>query len=287
MLPLCDKICNLPSDQIPALFHRVPWAPLFYPETLLAFLQDSRPAFAKTSFHYPKAAHFSSLTNQLVSKIQNKKNIVILRNKITKIKAGNMFSISLDNSENVNSDKLVWAMDLARYVNAKDQTQPETFDKTSIAFLFFEIQTDSLKKKISTLYVLDTKYSIYRITNQTYCSGENTTHSKIVIEINYDYHKKNNVKCTETDLIAYSINALKELDIIDKDQAIINVAAKIILNALNLPTLKNFYKFESMYNKVVNEKQENLLLIGPSSGFSSSSLNDQIVQGLKIAALFN
>ena len=57
---------------------------------------------------------------------------------------------------------------------------------------------------------------------------------------------------------------------------------KKLKNVLLNPTLKNMHNFTNEFN-LCCELASDIKLIGPSSGFFASSLNDQIVQGLKIS----
>ena len=53
-----------------------------------------------------------------------------------------------------------------------------------------------------------------------------------------------------------------------------------------MPTLYNFNNFEKLSNLTQNLLPE-VELIGPASGFVSTSFNDQVVQALKIGKKYN
>jgi hypothetical protein len=60
---------------------------------------------------------------------------------------------------------------------------------------------------------------------------------------------------------------------------------KRLNNALMLPSEANRIGFAQEMNGALAAAPA-LILLGPASGFFSSSLNDQVVQGLKLAALW-
>jgi len=51
--PFCKKLLNVGANDVIALYHRVPWLPLFYPETLLSYLQGVPQELPPTVFSYP------------------------------------------------------------------------------------------------------------------------------------------------------------------------------------------------------------------------------------------
>ncbi len=285
--PYCQRILNIRADQIPALFHRIAWAPLIYPETLLKFFERPPEKFPKTRFHYPMAGYFSVLVERLLEKVKRRKNVRIINDKITRIEENDNFDLTLNDGSRVNADKMIWSMDIAQYVNLKDEVKADLFEKTSIAMVFISLPTREVKRKASMMNLIDASHSVYRITNQTYNAGQIDGITKMVAEINYDYYLKNNPGKTEEDLSNHAIAVLKSLNLIEREDCIENVSVKILKNALSLPTLSNYNKFSNAFRRVKDANNGNLLLLAQSSGFVSTSLNDQIVQGLKIGALFN
>ena len=204
-----------------------------------------------------------------------------------RIEENGNFQLTLNDGNRVNSEKLIWSMDIGQYLNLKDDVKAELFERTSIAMVFISLPTLKVKRKVSMMNLIDATHSIYRITNQTYNAGQTSGKTKMVAEINYDYYLKNNPGKTETDLSNYTITLLKKMNFIEHEDCIEDISVKIMKNALSLPTLTNYNKFISAFQRVKDDNNDNLLLLAQSSGFVSTSLNDQIVQGLKIGALFN
>ena len=61
---------------------------------------------------------------------------------------------------------------------------------------------------------------------------------------------------------------------------------KSIKNAVNLPTLNNFNNFIKN-QQLTGQHFGNVELVGPASGFGSTSFNCQVVQGLKLGVKHN
>lgn len=284
--PFCKKVLSIGANSIPAIFHRTAWSPLFYPETLHDLLKGESPKLLQTTFHYPRAGYFGIISEQLLGLVKNQRNVRIMTGSPEKVVKNNYFKVSFLKDEYIKSNQLIWAMDIGQLLKFVDIDSPPTFDKTSIAVVFLTINPENLCKQFSVLNIVDSRYSIYRITNQSFCSGEYAKANKLVIELNLEYFRSNNGDFDEKDLSKHTINTLLELKIIESSKDVNIIEVKILLSALNLPTRKNFELFQQTKQKI-DRIDTGIHLVGQSSGYSSASLNDQIIQGLKLGVQFN
>ncbi len=81
-------------------------------------------------------------------------------------------------------------------------------------------------------------------------------------------------------------NFLIQNDIVNTTLNASDITIKTLKNAINIPTLYNFNNFEKLAKLTRNLLPE-VELVGPASGFVSTSFNDQIVQALKIGKKYN
>lgn len=280
--PLCQRVLNISSSKIPALFHRVAWGPLFYPETLLAFLQGGNVNLPRTLFHYPVNGYFSAVTEALMEKLKANNNVTLLQGKPVQISQAAPFRIEIESNTPIQADQLIWTMDTGQYLKLTGQQGAETLDKASLALVFLALPKQSVTMDFSALNVLEDFTAVYRLTNQTASAGANGMDVRMVAEINCDYFAGKFGPATEETLLEHTLTSLKRMNLITGEAGVTHSKTKILQNVLNLPTLDNYRRFQSMQKKVREAGQRGLHLLGQASGFASASFNDQVVQGLKI-----
>jgi protoporphyrinogen oxidase len=283
--PLCEKIFNMSSKDCPALLHRIIWTPLFYPETLLKGL-EGKEDMAPTMFHYPKEAYFAAITESFVKEIKANPNITIMAQKITDIKKNADYEFNLG-TESITAKQVVWCNDLNSLLGSAKVEVPEYVPgKASVSIVFCSTAASNIKRGFSCLYVCDASNPVYRITNQEYAAAkQNSDKVKLVLEFNYDVLTSMGLDNNEK--VLANMNAfLLQHGIIHKALGPEEMTLKSIKNAVNLPTLNNYNNFEKLFNLTLKMFPE-MELVGPASGFVSTSYNDQIVQGLKIGKKYN
>jgi protoporphyrinogen oxidase len=287
--PFCKKLLNISSKDIISLYHRVGWLPLFYPETLLSYISGENMPDLKTNFSYPDGFCSTELSKLLSTKIKDCKNLTIFESsKITDlVTKDSSYEVTLESGEYITAPFLVWGMDssyLLQILNKK--TTNTLFDKSSIGFMFVILPESLLAQSFSILNVLDAEFSIYRISNQTRCSGEVDINVKLSIEFNLNYFSSlYGENLSDEEIRNKLLTELTRMRIINNELSNdIFTSVKQLKNALMKPNKDNYDKFLNEY-KLVCEVDPNIQLIGPSCGFFASSLNDQIVQGLKISEI--
>jgi len=278
--PLCKKIFNVTSHDFPALFHRLIWLPLYYPETLLDAIRGN-VNLVKAKFHYPSEGHFAAIVDSLYEKILSQGNISVLDEDIIDVSYQKSFLINTSKGE-LESAKLVWGSDLSRLVKLFNFSLNEVgFDKASLTLAFCRIKSCDVTKKFSVLYNLDDSSLLYRITNQESCAGiSNSVYDRIVVEFNSDLLDE--MGLGDNHSILREINEfLLSNEFIEHPISSENFIVRTMRNAVNLPSKANMDKFNTLRDYISSNAKE-VELIGSASSFYSASFNDQIIQGLKI-----
>lgn len=283
--PFCKKIFNMSSKDCPSLLHRIAWAPLFYPETLMKGI-NGIDDLAPTLFQYPSKGYFAAITESLMEEIRANKNITLITQKVTSIKKNEAYQIDLEN-ESILSNHLVWCNDLLTLLQAaKAELFEYTPQKASVTVAFCSVNRSNIIKEFSALYVCDNKTPLYRITNQEFSAKkENTDKVKLVLEFNFDLISEMGLD-TDEKLIQNTNEFLILSGIIKVALSKDEVVVKSLKNAVNMPTLYNFNNFEKLATLTQNLLPE-VERVGPASGLVSTSFNDQVIQGLKIGKKYN
>ncbi len=283
--PMCHKIFNMSSKDCPSLLHRIAWAPLFYPETLLKGL-EGKDEMAPTLFHYPTEAYFAAITDHFAGEIKSNPNITVFSSKVLELKKDDLYEVKLEQA-NIRAKHAVWTNDLLSLLQAARVEVPAfTPQKASVTVAFCLTDATNIKRQFSCLYICDSSTELYRITNQEYSAGKTASDKiRLVLEANYDVLFAAGIDSDEK-ILEYMNKFLVSNGILHKPLQASEIVIKSLKNAVNLPTLGNYNNFEKLFN-LTREKFPDIELMGPASGFVSTSYNDNIVQGLKIGKKYN
>ncbi len=272
--PLCRKITNLPSKRLMAYYHRLAWLPVFYPETIQSYFSKNPQPVLKVNFYYPASGNSAEPINVLAHRIRRSTALEISPIAVNGIKFWDSVVITLENGDEIRPENFVWASDWTKLARATGvTTQP--FNAANITCAFFEIESSDMIEKFSTAFILDSKTPCYRITQFDYCAGKNSETNRICMEFNTD-----NLSCDNTPENFFEI--LVDLKIVRRGVSPKKGNLKHFKRALILPTPKNYQKYENLEKLFANKIHANLS-IGGAGGFSSTSFNDQIIQGIKAA----
>jgi len=265
--PYLIKVLNVNGSEIPALFHRLAWMPLFYPETIKNAINGIFKE-TKNCFYYPKDGNFNYLVNRLKDKIKNAQNIKIHNKKV---------SIDLKNrllldGKVLNTKKIYFGS------NIKNFSKNHYTNKISLILIFVKIDFNNLNRLFSVINVIDKSTPIFRITNQN-VNKKKCEFYKLCFEINKDYLNDNFSSINLNNLVA---DFLLENSIIQNKISSNCIDVKYFNEIIEIPSFRNFSAFN---NAKINFKKYNL--ISPSNSFFSNSLNDQIIESFKISKIIN
>jgi len=285
--PYSKKLINLSTKYVIALYHRVPWLPLFYPETLLSYIEGKPQKLPDTVFSYPTNTCSSMLGKIIFDKIHSHKNITIINEKIKSVKVDpeNNVVLYFENGFSVSTPKLGWGLPNSGLLQALGlEEHVKQYDKCSIALLFVKVPSAHVKTNFSVLNIIDENILTYRITNQTNCTGQTAEITKLVLEINPDYVTSIHKELNQDELTNLMLHELVKMKIITSVESVCYKKIVQLKNALMLPTQNNRESYIEE-TRLVKKQLPFIDLFGPASGFFSSSLNDQVVQGLKFVEL--
>lgn len=296
--PYLKKVLGISPNEMLARYHRIAWLPMYWPETLKKTLKGERIRLPSSQFSYPSKSSVAALIKKIADLIKKNSNITIVQSGIACIKAmpintqQNGWQIILNNAMPVACEHLAWSNSPASLLLAlNEKPQPVIEKKAALALLFLQIPSDTLCHSASVMNVVDSHYSIYRVTNQSACADNQASFAQrpmtqLIAEFNCDYFNQcyqANVTLTDDQIARYLIKELIEMGIIKTADCKIAAEIKRLPNGFLIPDLaaktaceKDIAKLEKFY--------PNITRMGMSSGFFVTSFNDQIVQGLQFAA---
>lgn len=263
--PWLKLISGNGGEDIPALYHRQAWAPLFYPETLLKFLNEPGFRLQPAVFSYPSGETFGAWMEReeagLLEYI-----IPDLPESICKIQGGWELMYQ---GEKHHCRNLAYAGDpgsLLKYAGIKS---PE-MKRARIGFWAVEINQHVMSDAVSVLNVCELGCKIFRVTDQTVCAGRDSEVHRLMLEFGEEIPDEAEVR------------SLLERCGILKEGAQFHTAGVVgPIPAIPLPVFENLKNFRNLQNKI-QEIYPDLLLMGSAADMVSVSLNDQIIQGLQL-----
>ena len=283
--PFCRKVLGIPTRDVLALYHRVPWLPLFYPETLRSFLQDRPQGLPPTEFSYPAQGCVGDLAWRLKQEIDANPRVTVLTERPVSVKpTSDGMAIGLSNDWVLYADHMAWGLalgDLLRATRREDNVA--AYGKCSIALAFLRIPTSALRRDWTVLSVVDPELCSFRITQQSACRGGRHETANVVVEINPEYVKTRGLAADVDDLRNRIVSELVTIGLVADAAAVEILGLRVMPNVLMLPSAANRAAYEAERRSALAVVPD-IMLLGPASGFFSSSLNDQIVQGLQVAA---
>jgi phytoene dehydrogenase-like protein len=296
--PFCYKIAHTSSDQVMARYHRLTWMPLIYPETLTAALKGEDLHLPPVEFHYPKAGSMRVLCKRLVQDLNE--NHLVHEDSAQSIAVENgKYALNLASGQTVHSDALIWAHDLDRLNQALGvQAKPSQYQKASVGCCFLRIRREDLLQHFGTAFLTESSQPIYRVTNFDHCAG---LYDSLTVRICAEYNLEvfdelvTHKSRSRDQMVSHQIpspnifiQALKDSKIIKPHAHVTNAIVREFQNSLLLPTTENYQLFTEQEEAYQSASQnlkahQQIYRLGACSGFTTSSLNEQIVQALQVA----
>lgn len=282
--PLIKKILNISTQDFPAILHRIPWAPLFYPETLLNhFMGNLSKRIQVSQFEYPNKENFSVIVDKLLKSISNVDNIQLIMDKVVNLNYIENV-VTLESEIKLNFSHLVIGVDITEYhkILGNEETLEE-FDKASLIFLFIRLPKSEVEMDFSVLFILDQLIPFYRITNQTNLKNQQTVdYVDFIIEFNSDYlDDKIGLNTELKNLIESHLISMGVIEVFNP----IIFEIKYFKNAINLPTFNNINHFNQLKSRISD--RDNVYYIGNINNLFANSFNDNLTQALLISKKIN
>ncbi len=281
--PLCQKILGVQCGDILATYHRAGWLPLYYPETLLSQFGATPQHLPETIFHYPAEGSAGALVRALAHEIEAHPNIRTIRTAIRSISRAAPTTLTLVDGNTIVADEFIWTLDPGALLAIAEPAQPvANIERASIGLCFVAIGRDHIGIDLGTLFVPDPKHAIYRVTDQDGCARLSTDEHRMVAEFSPAVLVGRGLARPEEQQQAL-LHELADLGMIDTPVSVAYCAVKIMNNALMIPNSANRIAFLQQQDRLLRHWPA-IRLAGPSAGFHAGAMNDQVVQGLKLAA---
>ena len=272
MEPLVMRATNLPSERLLAKYHRLFWAPLYYPETLLANISEGL-TLKPTQFHHPIGSTIGQLSRKLYSEISTSKRCTIIPELTSVQRSGSNWSVNNELQTTQLSSSLPQNT-LASLLSIESAQ----LKRSSYLIIFLALQGEV---DCGVLFNASSSGQFFRLVNQSRLRGEEDGITYMTVEYNLDLVNSNDNEF---------VNNKRYLDELREfiERFELGQFKLLASSVLELRDKIVFPELDNARLAVENSRQLDgipIELMGPSLGMIGSALNDQIVQALKYVKL--
>lgn len=267
MEPLVRRVTNLPSEALLARYHRMFWAPLYYPETLLANF-TGEASLSPARFHHPIGVPISRLSKMLYAELAD--GCVLVNELISLKRQGENWLVNDELKSNQVGCSLPQSM-LAKLLGL--DSAPLNRSSYLLVFLKVEGEIDC-----EVLFNASNVSSLFRLVNQSRLRGEKESTNCLCVEYNLDLAESVDQKFVDNQRYLEDIRVfiehfeLGEFRVVDS--SVIELRERIVF-----PEIDNIRLATENSRKLEGQR---LWLMGPSIGMIGSSLNDQVIQAQRL-----
>lgn len=285
--PFARQVLGRDAGHIAADFHRIPWLPLYWPQTLLRWLEGTPQHLPSTEFSHPQGAAVADLCAGLATRMAGSAAITLRAEKVIGVaRTRSGFALQLEHSGRVVAARLGWAQTPRQGLTAAGDTcavPPE--QRLPLTLVLMRLPAAARRCGFSVLHSIDAGTSFYRVTDASDCAGAvDAPQMDLVTEANTQVLAARLGPQADDDAVVHAmLDGLVRAGLIAAGTAPLFAKVLRIPAALPLPTTETLARFAADRHQLL-DRLPGIEPIGASAGPFATSLSDQIVGGLQLAA---
>jgi hypothetical protein len=266
--PLCDKVLPGGARRVLAPLRRVAWAPLFHPATLLEALRGERPRFRpRRTFHTIAPDGCSALVDEQLRRLETEPRMAVERaGTLTGIDAagGGRVRLRLSGGSTVIVRRPVLGTGAGElFAAAGVEYAPE---RVRSAMAWLEVAEGAGPGRL--VHVLDPANPVLRVST----GGGGTV---LCVELRHDVPTERLAETARTGLIAAGLLAA------DAPTRVVASAARPTFAAPSRATHDALVAARAGFDR----RRLDVELVGGALGLGADSLNEQIIQGIRVGEM--
>ena len=281
--PFVRKITGLSSDRLLARYHRAVWAPLYYPETLAAAFEGKSTALPEYPFYTTGSGRVGELVDGLCEELAASPNLVKCTEKISALSYDcGRWTVRLEDGSQVMSPRLVLGLPADRVhglLGLPDLARPES---ASVVLLLCLVRHDAIGRSLACEMVVDECFATYRVTDQDALAEHDPEWHRVVVEASPLKLRERVGGFAAGRPEAGLLPELQQLMGIENLAGVQMLRCIEAAGALVLPTTAAVAEARAAWERL-REATPQAEITGTLLPYGCASLNEQIVQGLKIA----
>lgn len=280
--PFVRKLTGHGSDALLARYHRAAWAPLYYPETLAAAMRGETVGLEEYPFWTNRTGCIGDLVARLCDQVSNSDRVRVVTDPLASLQAAEGRWSAATSSESSSSDRIALGLTVERARALFGLAPLPAPLAASVVVMFCLVRAQAIGREVSCLMVVDETFATYRLTDQDALAGRDPAWHRVVIEASPDLLTSLANGEAPQDFL---LRELRQLMALAGDDAVQVLKTMTARNALVLPTAEEVDRSAAAHDELASVAP-GAPLTGGLLGYGAMSMNDQIIQGLKMAEEF-
>jgi hypothetical protein len=270
--PFAAKVLG-PHRQLLARFHRSPWLPLYYPETIVDACDGRSTALPEYAFWLPEEGWCGAFVAAMVAELTSMPHVQVVPQAVAGLdKSGAAWALHTADGDRFESTTLALGttQERARQLFRLPPPRPSA-DSVSVRLGLFLVDETAMHAPTGCLIVTDPAYATYRLTDLDAAAGVATRWHRVVLE-------QGTARVSEMDA------ELRSLLQIDDSRAVRPLKTIDASRSLVVPSAEGLSTAQADLEQL-RGAVSNVHLTAALAAVGGASMNDQIIQGLKLAQL--
>ncbi|WP_236173883.1 hypothetical protein [Pseudomonas pseudonitroreducens] len=278
--PLCEKILGVPSAQILARYHRLGWLPLYYPQTLSKAFAGEDHGLPEYRFRAAREGYSGALVEGLLEALQAS-GVSIDAAPLEGLERTPEGLVARLAGQSMAADRVALGVAPQRAAELLGQPAAEPPPAASVSLVLGRVAREHLPQKTTCLLVADAQFALFRVTDHDAVAGLDPQWHRVSLECNPDYFSRRYPAADAGHPLPQLLGELAELGVIRHPDDFVVLRHLQARNALALPNAAAQEVCASLQRAIAGDAR--FALTGSLLGLGVASLNDQIIQGLKLA----
>ena len=284
--PFVRKLMGVSSDAFLARYHRAAWVPLFYPETLAQAVRSDPTGLVEYPFWTTPKGYVGQLVLDIREKLKKMPHVSVLTAPLRSLRQQNGKWIAvLNSSDTYESSRLALGLTPDRACVLLGIPMSTTSLAASVTVLFAKVRSDRISTPQFCTMLLDDELSAYRLSDQDALAGLDPEWHRVTIESSPQLLASRYPTVSAEAALKHELAALLGVPEFD-DVAITPLKCFTAQNALAVPTAKEVARASAL-SAALALVAPGAVLTGSMLGYGMASLNDQLVQGIKLSEEFS
>lgn len=283
--PFARQVLDGDGTHIAALFHRIPWLPVYWPETLLAALEGRPTGLPPTVYSHPQKACVADLCASLVETMRAEPLIRVCDERVLRVaRDGRGFALQLERSGALTTERLGWAQTPRQALAACGAGLPAAVEeRLPLTLVLLRLPRDAMRREISVAHLAAADTGLYRVSDVSHCADEADADARLAIEAHpARLEARHGATPDDASRLQAVLRDLADVGLVAADARARFAQVLSLPGALPLPTPASMaaYAHERV---LMLQCLPGIEPLAASAGPYATSLSDQIVQGLKLA----
>lgn len=286
--PFVKKVFSVTSSDFLARFHRTAWVPLYYPETLSSAFAGNPTGLAEYQFWTTPNGFVGQLVRNLCDSLKRLPNVSIISEPLKSLfrLAGKWTVVTTDGRVFDNS-RMVVGLSIDRTGELLQVPVTSALQAASVSLLFATVRAECIRSPHGCTMIVDDSLGSYRLTDQDAIAGLDPPWHRIVLEASPQSIARLHQGKSLKEALLEELAALLGMDAHDqRDKSSIQIYRSFTAQKILPIPNKDQVALANQEAKRFADAAPGASLTANLLGYGVASLNDQLIQALRISEEF-